>query len=339
MNEHKGDHNMKLYLAPLEGITGHIYRNAHAAFFTPLDKYYTPFVASNISGKFSSREWSDVNPEHNKGLVVVPQVLGNQVEEFLATVRSLAALGYEEVNLNLGCPSGTVVSKYRGSGFLAKPEALDRFLDQVFAQSPVKLSIKTRIGKDEPEEFANIIRIYNQYPIEELTIHPRVQKDYYKNKPRMQVFCEALRESKNPVCYNGDIFTVDHYHSLVKKCPALERVMLGRGVIANPKLGMQIIDNELELSKEQLRAFHDRLFVDYQGVLSGERNVLFKMKEAWFYMSHLFSNHEKYVKKIRKSQHFKDYELAVTQLFEEQQIIKGAGLFTLPANQCLGKNE
>ena len=330
MNEHEGEQIMKLYLAPLEGITGHIYRNAHATFFTPLDKYFTPFVAANSSGKFSSREWADVNPEHNQGINVVPQILTNQVEDFIATAKALAALGYKEVNLNLGCPSGTVVSKYRGSGFLAKPEALDYFLDQIYTLSPVSISIKTRIGKDEPEEFAQLLAIYNKYPIEELTIHPRVQKDYYKNKPRMQVFAEALRESKNPVCYNGDIFTAEHYHTLVKACPDLQCVMLGRGVIANPQLGMQILDETLSLSKEQLRAFHDRLFEDYQVVLSGERNVLFKMKEAWFYMSHLFSQNEKYVKKIRKSQHFKDYVLAVDQLFKEQQIIKGAGLFTLP---------
>ena len=323
---------MKLYLAPMEGITGYIYRNAHADLFTPLDKYFTPFIAANPYGKLSAREREDVRPDHNLGKKVVPQILTNQAEDFIMTVKTLEQLGYDEVNLNLGCPSGTVVSKYRGSGFLAQPDALDRFLDTVFSQLTTKISLKTRIGKEEPEEFERLMRIYNQYPMEELIIHPRVQKDYYKNKPRLEVFIEAFNEAKMPVCFNGDIFTAKHFDELLVSCPHLETVMLGRGIIANPQLGGEI-RGEAFITKEQLRRLHDRLFEDYQGVLFGERNVLFKMKEAWFYMSHLFENSDKHMKKIRKSQHFNDYNVAVTRLFEELPLLKGAGLFTLPISE------
>lgn len=318
---------MKFYFAPMEGVTGYVYRNAHAAFFNNVDKYFTPFIAANQYGKLSSRELNDILPEHNIGYSVVPQVLTNNVEDFVRTMHQLKAYGYDEVNLNLGCPSGTVVTKGKGSGFLAYPEELDMFLEQVFAQAVTKISIKTRIGRDNPEEFEKLMEIYNKYPLEELIIHPRVQKDYYRNTPNLQVFSRALAESKNPICYNGDIFTADHYTAFKVKYPQVELMMLGRGLIANPGLITEIQTGQT-MDKAVLKAFHDKLYEGYQEIMSGERNVLFKMKESWFYMMHIFSDSEKYTKKIRKAQKLRDYEIAVNSLFEEQEIVKGAGLFS-----------
>lgn len=320
---------MKFYFAPMEGVTGYIYRNAHATFFGNVDKYFTPFIAANQQGKFSTRELHDILPEHNEGVVVVPQILTNNAEDFIRTAKSLKAFGYNEINLNLGCPSGTVVSKNKGSGFLSQKEALDQFLEEIFSQSITKISVKTRIGKDEPEEFYELIKIFNKYPMEELIIHPRIQKDYYKNKPNMEVFKDGLALSKNQVCYNGDIFTAKDYRGFSNAFPSVNAVMLGRGLIANPGLIDDITSNHI-LNKQLLKAFHDKIYQDYQGILSGERNVLFKMKEAWFYMIYMFSNHEKYAKKIKKSQRLCDYENAVSSLFEEQDILEGAGLFSSP---------
>lgn len=171
---------MKYYLAPLEGITTYIYRRAYHQHFAPMDKYFTPFLVPHTKKGFSTKEKNDVMPEHSPGMNLVPQIMSNQAESFLHTVEKLKVYGYEEVNLNLGCPSKTVVSKGRGSGFLADPDGLDRFLDEIFKKCDVKISIKTRIGKDDPEEFARLLDIYNQYPVEELIIHPRVQKDFIK---------------------------------------------------------------------------------------------------------------------------------------------------------------
>lgn len=321
---------MELYLAPMEGITGYIYRQAYETVFTPLDKYFTPFINANLSGKFSSREWEDICPEHNQGRVVIPQILTNRSEDFIATTQALKALGYKEVNLNLGCPSGTVVSKNKGSGFLAHKEQLKYFLEEIFQYSDLKISIKTRIGKEDSSEFPDIMAIYNQYPLSELIIHPRVQKDYYKNKPRLLTFKEAFYQSPIPICYNGDIFTLSDYYHIKKECPELQKIMLGRGLIANPGLAREII-GQPPMSLSEVIQFHDCLFEGYHKILSGERNVLFKMKECWFYMGYMFTQPEKYMKKIRKAQHFRDYELAVQTLFEEQTLQKGAGLFTLPS--------
>lgn len=323
---------MKFYLAPLEGLTGYIFRNAQAQHFNPLDKYFAPFIAANQHGKLSSRELNDCLPAHNEGLNVVPQILTNKAADFLLTTQKLQDLGYDEVNLNLGCPSGTVVSKNKGSGFLAQPDALNYFLEEVFSKTTAKVSLKTRIGKESPDEFAHLMEIYNQYPLEELIIHPRVQKDYYRNKPNLEVFREAFLMSKNPICYNGDLFTVKDYEKFVKDFPEVDRIMMGRGLIANPGLVHEIL-NHKGLEKETFKAFHDQVYKDYQEVLSGDRNVLFKLKEMWFYMSYMFTNVDKYAKKIRKSQRLNDYEEAVNLLFTEQEIIEGAGLFYRLGNE------
>ncbi|WP_010293459.1 tRNA dihydrouridine synthase [Clostridium senegalense] len=318
---------MKNYLAPMEGITGYIYRNSYEKFFHNIDKYFTPFIVPNTSRSLKTKELRDILPENNKGMSIVPQILTNDSEGFIITARKLQQLGYNEINLNLGCPAGTVVSKNRGSGFLAKREELDRFLDEIFKIDDMKISIKTRIGKDNPEEFYDLIKIYNKYPMEELIIHPRTQKDFYGNKPNLDVFKDALSLSSNPICYNGDIFTVDDYTKLIKNFPQVKTLMLGRGVLANPGL-INGIKNNTSIDKEVLKDFHDEILHKYIELFNEHRNALFRMKELWGYMIYIFSDNKKYAKKIKKAQNLNDYNYAVSSLFREQEIIKGAGLFS-----------
>jgi len=318
---------MKYYLAPMEGITGYIYRNSYEKLFNNIDKYFTPFIVTNKGTSLKTRELRDVLPENNKGMNIVPQILTNDSEGFIITSRKLQQFGYNEVNLNLGCPAGTVVSKNRGSGFLAKREELDMFLEEIFKIDDMKISIKTRIGKDSPEEFYELIKIYNKYPLEELIIHPRTQKDFYGNKPNLEVFKDALSLSTNPICYNGDIFTVDNHNKFIETFPEVNTVMLGRGVIANPGL-MNEIKNNTFLDKKVLKVFVDEILDKYIELFNEERNALFRMKELWGYMIHIFSDNKKYAKKIKKAQNLSDYNEAILSLFTEQEIIKGAGLFS-----------
>lgn len=312
---------MILYFAPMEGFTGYIYRNAHHTYFNNIDKYFTPFIPANRSESFKTKELRDILPENNQGPVVVPQLMTNNAVDFIHTAKKVKCLGYDEVNLNLGCPSGTVVAKNRGAGFLAKKEELDAFLEEIFSRDILKISIKTRIGKEQPEEFHDLLQIFNKYPISELIIHPRVQKDFYKNKPNLQVFKEALRLSKNPICYNGDIFTLEDYNSFSADFPDVNVLMLGRGLIANPGLTGRIRSG-IKLDKALLKEFHDKVYSDYKSILSGEKNVLFKMKPIWAYMISVFSNNGKYAKRIKKSQRLADYEEAVSSLFSEQDIME-----------------
>lgn len=310
---------MKYYLAPMEGITGYIYRNTYEKTFHNIDKYFTPFIVSNSGNKLKSRELKDVHPDNNVGMNIVPQILTNNAEGFINTARKLQQLGYNEVNLNLGCPAGTVVNKGRGAGFLAKRDELDKFLDEVFKVVDMKISIKTRIGKDSPEEFYELIKIYNKYPLEELIIHPRIQKDFYANKPNLQVFKDALALSTNKVCYNGDIFTVEDFKSLIETFPEIDTVMLGRGVLANPGL-IDEINNKPRLDKKTLKDFHDEILNKYYDLFKEDKNTLFKMKELWAYMISIFADHKKYAKEIRKAQKLKDYVEIVESLFREQDM-------------------
>lgn len=312
---------MEFYLAPLEGITGHIMRSTYHAHFTAADKYYIPFLTPTYTRKFGSKEINEVLPEHNLGMNTVPQILTNRAEDFIWCVKWLQEYGYEEVNFNLGCPSKTVVSKSRGSGFLSELDELDRFFEEVFREVDVKLSVKTRLGKFDAEEFEDILELYNRYPFEEIIIHPRVQKQFYLGKPDMDAFAKALEKSKHPICYNGDIFTLEDYQYFIEQFSQIERIMLGRGILRNPGL-ITLLKEDRKVDKAKMRAYHDALYDRYQSVLYGEKNVLFKMKELWVYLGEAFEDSKRYTKKIKKAEKLWIYEEAVNKLFEECELIE-----------------
>ena len=311
---------MKYYFAPLEGISGYIYRNAYEKFFpNNIDKYFTPFIVPNQSKSLKTKEFRDVLPENNNGLNIIPQILTNDSKGFIATCKKLKQLGYDEVNLNLGCPSGTVVSKFRGSGFLAKREELDNFLDEIFKIQDMKISIKTRLGVDSADEFYEIMKIYDKDPMEELIIHPRTRQDFYGNKPNMEMFKDALKSSKNTICYNGDIFSVKDYEKFIEECPSVDRIMIGRGSLANPGL-INEIKGKGVVDKNILKEFHDEVCMGYKEILSGDINVLFRMKELWSYMIGMFEDSEKVAKKIKKERMLSEYNVIISRLFAEYNI-------------------
>lgn len=348
---------MRIYFAPMEGITTYLYRNLHYKYYGGVDIYFTPFLSPGPNQGMSVKEMRDILPENNGDTPVVPQILTNRAEDFLDGAAKLSDYGYREVNLNLGCPSGTVVSKKKGSGFLSAPEELDRFFDRVFAASMIKdgevsVSVKTRIGKLSPEEWPELMKIYNRYPLKELIIHPRIQKDFYKNTPNREVFRQALSDSKNPVVYNGDLFSGEAYLRFRNKFPAVETVMLGRGMVQNPALAEEIrrvrektgartgnlcgmdhgivtvkgagINTRSVLAEEsgaaggeerkRLRAFHDELLSGYREIMSGDRNVLFKMKEIWSYLLLEFPGEKKAGKRLMKAVRMEEYQAAVEEI-------------------------
>ena len=258
---------MKLYLAPLEGITNHIYRKALYECFGGFDKYFIPFIRAKQNLNFSGREKKDIDPENNQGMYAVPQILTRNADDFLRTASQLAGLGYREINLNLGCPSETVVTKGCGAGFLDRPDELERFLNHIFANTDLKISIKTRLGMDDAEEFEDLLEIYNRFPLEELIVHPRVQKDFYKNVPNLEAFEYAVQKSKNPLCYNGDIFSAEDFAKVQERFSSVDCFMMGRGVLALPSLAREIRGGKAA-DKEEIRKFHDIVY-ERTLVLSG----------------------------------------------------------------------
>lgn len=314
---------MKYYMAPMEGLTGYVYRNAYHKFFRPMDRYFTPFIANK---KMSNGEIRDLLPEHNEGMHVVPQILTNRSENFLAVAKEIAQYGYDTVNLNVGCPSGTVVAKGRGAGLLAEPEVLDHFLYEIFEGYAGKISIKTRIGIEDENEWQDILAVYEKYPLEELIIHPRVRKDFYKGNPRLDAFSYAMEESGHRLCYNGDICSAEDLQDRKERFPDLDRVMLGRGLLCNPfliemsKTADDAAHDHMQEKKDRLYAFHQEILEGYIQIMSGDRNVLFRMKELWFYLGDCFTNADKYLKKIKKSERLVAYQAAVDALFHEQEL-------------------
>ena len=315
---------MKIYMAPLEGVTGFVFRNAYEEFYGKgrVDKYFIPFISPNKSKGYTTREQNDIRPEHNVGINTIPQIMANDPGLFLEAAAMLKDMGYKEINLNLGCPSGTVVSKFRGAGFLARPLELDSFLDKVLSSSEMKdmhMSVKTRTGLNSHEEFRLLLEIYNDYPLSEVIIHPRVRTDYYKNTPDMEIFKWAVEESRNPVCYNGDIFTIEDYTRFTELCPEVDRIMLGRGFVGNPGIIGQIGHKETpqgseedgEKSADTLKKFTDRLLNDYIRVMDNEVNAMHKMKEVWIYINQFNPGNEKAFKKIKKSHRLSEYEAGV----------------------------
>ncbi len=309
---------MKLYFAPLEGITGYIYRNAfHKAFEREsniIDKYFSPFISPGVNQPLTPKELRDIHPDNNKGIYLVPQILANNPDDFLLATKYIKDLGYDEVNLNLGCPSGTVVAKKKGSGLLGEPDMLERMLDKIYSTTDMKVSIKTRIGKESPEEFPEILNIFNRYPVYELIIHPRVRSDFYKNKPNMEMFSWAVKESEHSLCYNGDVVTVEDFKAIDNQYPSVDSIMIGRGFLQNPMLANEIKDGA-KPDMEYIKYFHDLVMEGYIEVMSGERPVLFKMKELWCYLIKLFTDAERYGKKIRKAEKLSVYTDIVEELF------------------------
>lgn len=314
---------MKYYMAPLEGITGYIYRNAYSTYFEKFDKYFTPFLSPHgEKEKLTKKERNDIAPEHNEGLYVVPQILTNKSGDFIRVAKMLKELGYEEVNLNLGCPSGTVVTKYKGAGFLDKPFELSIFLTEIFEAVDMKISIKTRIGMTDTEEFEDLLHIYNKFPLEELIIHPRLRKEFYQGVPHKEIFHQAVEQSVNPLCYNGDLFYEADLDAFAKEEPSVDCVMLGRGMLRNPAL-LHLAKEHQMPDKQLIKEFHDKLYYDYQEVMSGEQPTLFKMKELWSYMGTLFTGwEESYAKQIRKSKRLAEYEQIVKQIFRDESYVE-----------------
>lgn len=305
---------MKVYFAPMEGFTDAIYRRAHHQVFGGAEKYFIPFISPTQYDCLTPREKAAVLPEHNEGVPAVPQVLANRAEAFLWAARTLADLGYGEVNLNVGCPSGTVTAKYKGAGMLRDLDTLRAFLDEVFARSPLPVSVKTRIGFTEPEEWEVILALYRQYPIHELTIHPRTRAQYYKGKVWPEAFARAREALTVPLAYNGDVFSPEDAARIAQRCPGAA-VMLGRGLLTDPALARQLHGGR-GLSVDEVRRFHDVL---YEGYLARyPKNIaVWRMCDAMKYLSLAFEEPHKCIKAMRKARSEAEYLDAVRRLLDE----------------------
>lgn len=301
---------MRYYFAPLEGITDSIFRALHSKYFPGIDRYHTPFLSPTVHRGLTAREAREIPRADTLTYEAVPQLLTKVSGDFLWLAGVCADLGYKEVNLNTGCPSGTVTAKGKGSGMLRDLKALEGFLDDIFEKAPLPISIKTRTGFYEKDEFSAILELYNRYPIKELTIHPRIRAQFYKGSVDMEAFRYAMEHSKNPLCYNGDLISLKKVQDFQIEFPQIEAVMIGRGLVGDPGM-LSPVGSDVAV----LEAFYDELFAVYTEAFGGTRNAMFRLKENWRHLLCKFEGSEKLGKRLRKTTDANEYKAITHEIF------------------------
>ena len=300
---------MEIYFAPMEGLTDSVYRRLHHQYFGGVDKYVMPFLSPTMHHSLTQKEIRELPKVGEETFFAIPQILTKNPEDFLWAAEQCRQLGYGEVNLNLGCPSGTVVAKGKGAGMLADPDGLAKFLDRIFEKSPLPISVKTRLGIARAEEFPKLLALFNQYPISCLTVHPRVRSQFYDGSVDMEMFRYAYENTALKLCYNGDITTLRQVQEIQETFPRLHGVMIGRGLLADP--GMLCPQGT---TVEILEAFTRELLETYLVRFGGSRNAMFRMKEHWSFLHKRFPGTEDLWKKLRKTTDLEEYR-RITALF------------------------
>ena len=301
---------MRYYFAPMEGITDSIYRRIHHKYFPGIDRYYMPFLSPTQHRCLTHKESRELPMAESEPFAAIPQILTKIPGDFLWAAQVCRDRGYGEVNLNVGCPSGTVVAKGKGAGMLRNVSELDAFLDAVFRDSPIPISIKTRLGIENAAEFPALLEVFNRYPVKELTIHPRVRKQFYSGGVDMEMFHYAAEHSKNPLCYNGNLNSLTDIAAFSAQFPQIGAVMLGRGLIGDP--GMLTPGGT---TAEKLEQFTNELLETYMDAFGGARNAMFRMKENWGFLLHRFEGSEKLGKQLRKTTDIGEYRAITAQIF------------------------
>jgi tRNA-dihydrouridine synthase B len=309
---------MNLSLAPILGHTDFVFRNTHCRHFKGLNSYFTPFITT-VKGKIvKDSHIRDALPKYNKLAAVVPQLIGKNPDEFILLANQLSKIGYGTVNWNLGCPYPMVVNKKRGAGLLPFPEMIQDFLSSVIPHITCGLSVKTRLGKDDPEEILAVLAIMNGFPIREIIIHPRTARQMYDGMSDLDSFAKCLAVSKHPVVYNGDIVDTASFKNVSARFPSLTRFMIGRGVLMNPSLPETLKGITVSHKKsygERLYRFHEDLVNGYRNFGSGDIGVLGKLKQLWCYLSFSLPDRETSLREIQRAKTMDRYWEAVDQAF------------------------
>ncbi len=278
----------------MQGLTELLFRRAYSRCFPlAIDEAVSPFLSlthGNLADAW--KKIGDVLPEANiDSIPVVPQILGNEPEEFVALANRLYEVGYEEVNWNIGCPVRRVAHKHRGSGILPFPHEMEHVLQNIVPQLKPRLSIKMRLGYHNATEIDALIPILNRYPLKSITLHPRIGKQLYDGQADVEAFAKAAAQIKHPVVYNGDIVCIEDFRRLQQRLPHIESLMIGRGILLNPTLPLQIKEAcgiPCSLSQEEGRQrsilLMQTLLEDIDHAMPTAQAKMRKSKEYWCLM-------------------------------------------------------
>ena len=308
-----------LLSSPLQGFTDFRFRNAFHRYFGGIDTFYSPYIKLNGKLVIKGSYERDILPENNTTLEVIPQIITNDAEEFLFVAKYVQQLGYKELNWNLGCPYPMVAKCGMGSGLISNTLQIEHILKRVHSETDIIVSMKMRMGYENPTEILDVFPILEQYPIKNIAIHARIGKQLYKGGVDLDSFQKCLDTSKQKIYYNGDITSVEKFRMMQERFPSIDHWMIGRGLIADPFLPSMIKNNTTEYPKNKLEifeAFHDTIYQEYDAYLSGPTPIRMKMLGFWEYFSESFSNPQKTFKKIKKAGNSKNYEIAVKEIFK-----------------------
>lgn len=307
-------------MAPIQGITDYRFRSCFNKFFKGVDKFYAPYIRLEKGDKIPNARIRDLNPVNNQGINLIPQVMSNKVAELVFLANYLEGLGYKEMNWNLGCPYPMLTKRKLGSGLLPHPEIIDKLLSELLPKIRIKLSVKTRLGLEDPKEINKVITVLNKYPIEEIIIHPRIAKQLYKGVADRDVIEELIPKVIHPLAYNGDLKDSTDICDCQARFNGIDHWMIGRSIIANPFLAEGFEKNNIsdESKIERFEKFHNTLVEEYLSALSGPSHLLNRMRAFWEYFSLSFSNRHKVFKRIKKANSIEKFYAAVATNFREE---------------------
>ena len=310
---------MEVYLAPMQGLTDWIFRESFYQHIGQFDKTFAPFIRVQNGNFYHPSQCHDILPVHNTFQKPIPQFLGNDAASFQLFEDLCLKHEYTEVNINLGCPFVKVVSKGMGAGMLSHPDKVAALLEKIFAVTKLKVSVKCRLGQDRIDEFEPLIPVFNDFPILEMIIHPRIAKQMYKGEVHYDAFARYASMLKHPVCYNGDILKLADIEKIKAASPQVDRIMIGRGILQNPFLLAQIRNQELSRDEKvsMLRAFHLSLIELCKQKYSGDLNLVRRFEEMWTYHAEGFEDGRKILKQVKKCNTLVKYEAVLFKAINE----------------------
>lgn len=286
-----------LYIAfaPLQGYTDAAYRRAHWECADGVGEYYTPFVRIE-KGEVRRRDLRDTDPEGNRGVPTVPQVIARDGDELACLCDALQAQGWRRIDVNMGCPFPLQVHAGRGSGLLQHPDKLLELLAEMQRRPEVAFSVKMRLGQESTDEGLRALEAVNCMPLCHVTLHARLGRQQYKGTPDLEAFKRFAEHCVHPMVYNGDSEVqsgvksyelrvmadadgvgIDSNKMLLQAVPNLKGVMIGRGLLARPWM---LSERE---PKEVLWAMHERIYRHATATLCGDSQVLARLRAFWEY--------------------------------------------------------
>jgi len=224
-------------LAPMEDVTDVVFRHVIAKAGAP-DVYFTEFTNSesychpegikSVRGRLLFTE--DEQP-------IVAHIWGDNPENFRKMSIGMAEMGFKGIDINMGCPVPNVAQRGKGSGLILRPDIATELIEAAKAGG-LPVSVKTRIGYTDVNEWKQWLTLILKQDIANLSIHLRTRKEMSEVPAHWELIPEikALRDEIAPhttLTINGDILDRQMGMELAEKY-GVDGVMIGRGVFKNP---------------------------------------------------------------------------------------------------------